>query len=209
MWLLLTFACDLQVASEDTVLYTLQKYLKSIRCPAEKSVAKQRLASLVRSQHLSQFWLTTLVVSEKADYLGLSSLEALLLLRSSKPAGSQVEPSEAAKLVPDAPASWALAQRTSKPVSSVSMTWNLDVSTVRKAVQLSMSSKRTVSEYSPNSTAPMGGLTFSFYAQCSAADGGCKIGMFATSTMCPLAATIPSALSSPQEGCTIRGPRAR
>ena len=52
----------LQVASEDTVLYTADVYVRKITDLPQRQTAQQLLAPLVRaqhlSQHLSQFWLS-------------------------------------------------------------------------------------------------------------------------------------------------------
>lgn len=151
------------------MLCTVHKYISTFKlmsCPDEQRAAKQRLAPLIRCQHLSQFWASTSVVSNKADSMAavLSSLRPqlsqLLMLRSSKP-GFACGPSEVAKLVTGAPASWALGKRISMPVSSVSSTWNVAVSALRRAACVSVlrqRSKRKVTEqeHSPSTTAPHG-----------------------------------------------------
>jgi hypothetical protein len=108
----------------------------------------------------------------------------LQLLRLKK--GCEINPAQVAASVTDAPASWALGKRVSRPVSSVSMTWNVSVGALRKAAQRSMHAmKHERHEHSYITTAPLGGLTFLLLAQCAADDAGCKIGMFAFSKDMP------------------------
>lgn len=177
--------------SEDTVLFTMQRYLSSISCPAKRCFAKQRLAPLVRCQHLSQFWLAASLKSQQAGSMVLSDLRPQLRQfkqpHAPKPGCTHVpvKALEEAELLSSAPASWALARRARKPVSSVDIMWELSISTLGKAAQRSVLAKQAVLEHSPTTTTPTHGLTVSLCAQCAAVDGGCEIGLFAVAQDVP------------------------
>ena len=76
----------LQVASEDTVLYTAQRYVDRYT-GEQRAHAQQLLAPLIRCPLLSRYWLTASVNSAKADTMLLAELrphlrELLLLLEA-------------------------------------------------------------------------------------------------------------------------------
>jgi hypothetical protein len=154
----------------------------------------KKLASLIRCQHLSQYWLlaSTVFPDDDAAVLGLAStglrkqLSKLLMLRCAAP-GLVLQPSNMQEWLPGAPASWGLGPRLSKPVSSVSFTWVLQVSKLKEAALRCVAEQRTVRLRSlPNVTPPLGGIAFRGLLICLAEDGGCKVGVYVE------AANIPS-----------------
>jgi hypothetical protein len=171
---------DVQVASEDTVLYTLQRYLLSC-AEAQQQHVRQVLVPLVRCQHLSQFWVVDAVATTKPTHTLTElrpQLMKLLMLRSAQP-GAVVQTSHLQQLLGGAPASWALGRRLSKPVASVSVTWDVSISTLQETAQGCVAEGMVKSMVSPVATAPLGGLAFEAFLHCTPADTGCKVGIFA------------------------------
>lgn len=70
--------CCPQVASEDTVLYTAQRYVDAVKDRQHWEAAKQQLATLIRCTHLSWFWLSAVALSVDAPTLLLSQQQAQL-----------------------------------------------------------------------------------------------------------------------------------
>ena len=101
---MVTMACAacLQVASEDTVLFTAQVYADKLREASlaivgslhGEQLAIDKLAPLVRCPHLSQFWLSASVLSDDAHDLLLQKqqpqVKRLLLLKLTKTTRFQV-----------------------------------------------------------------------------------------------------------------------
>lgn len=171
---------NMQVACEDTVLYTLQRYLST--CSQEQQQhARQVLAPLVRCQHLSQFWVVDAVASTKPTH-PLAELRPqlmkLLMLRNAQP-GAVVQTSDLQPLLAGAPASWTLGRQVGEPVASVSVTWGVSISTLQATTQLCVTDQKIKGMVSPAVTAPLGGLAFEIYLQCTPADAGCELGVFA------------------------------
>jgi hypothetical protein len=148
--------CDvhyvLQVASEDTVLYTAQSYVDNLAAAGRTVLhAVDRLAPLVRCPHLSQFWLSASVLSDDADKLLLRGLQhrlkRLLLLKQGVTAGSIVTAADiyANQDFPqDMPASWGLPVRDIQPpVNSAQLEWQIDVLDIISAAQASGSQQQT------------------------------------------------------------------
>jgi hypothetical protein len=173
-----------QVASEDTVLYTLQQFLGKYSRQQQRQHARQVLAPLVRCQHLSQFWLIEAVASTQPSALSaLAQLRPqvvkLLMLRSAQP-GVEVQASHLEHLLGGAPSSWALGQRSSRPVLSVSVTWSPGISTVRELAERCVAEQKTQKLAAVVATAPLGGLTFSLSLsfEFTGAETGCKVGVY-------------------------------
>jgi hypothetical protein len=82
-------------------------------------------------------------------------------------------------LLAGAPASWGLPRRALQPVSSVQVTWQLNVDDIRKSAQRSANANKPVSKSSPTSTPPIGGISFKIKLECSPKDdGSCQAGLF-------------------------------
>jgi hypothetical protein len=171
------------------MIWRFQHLLK----PPEQEKA-QKLASLIRCQHLSQYWLLASIVLpfDGAAVLGLAStdlrkqLGKLLMLRCAKP-GLVLQPSNLQEWLPGAPASWGLGARLSKPVSSVSFTWVLQVSKLKETALRCVAEQRAVRLTSlPDVSPPLGGIAFEGRVRCVAEDGGCKVGVFVGAANIPL-----------------------
>ena len=156
-----------QVASEDTVLYTVQQYMDNASDDKGTQQIQERLGPLIRCQHLSHYWLLLSAHSESAESMPLAKLQPqlkkLLMLRIAVPkATAVVLQSE----VPGAPSSWALGQRSIVPVSKVVLRWELDVSTLRDAAQRCAVEQKRQYLTSPGVTPPLGGLAFVISVGC-------------------------------------------
>lgn len=110
-----------QVASEDTVLYTAQRYVDNISDPVQHEHVVQQLAPLIRCQHLSLHWLATAVASQDAGRCVLAPLRPLLpkllmVASANHGKGSLMQNSKPLHDVSGAPASWLEPSRQIKPV---------------------------------------------------------------------------------------------
>jgi len=119
------------VASKDTVLFTAQQYVDAINDRQHWQAAEQQLAPLIRCLHLSSFWLSALAVSADAHKVLLLSkqrarLRQMLMLLQAEPT-LELTAAELERLLPGAPTSWGLPKRICKEVSSVQLTWRVDV----------------------------------------------------------------------------------
>lgn len=70
--------CRLQVASEDTVLYTVQEYHNRLTSDDKRSSVLVKLVPLIRCQHLSMFWLGAAVLSPQTYRLVINLLQPKL-----------------------------------------------------------------------------------------------------------------------------------
>lgn len=131
-----------QVATEDTVLFTAQAYADQPRrldAPHRQAVAQQ-LAQLIRCPHLSPFWLTAAARPTGQQLLLAALKEQLLELL----AFLQVYPTYADKgfnaaaserfkqLVPNAPSSWLEGRRQLCDIESVEVSWEVPVDDLRQ-----------------------------------------------------------------------------
>jgi hypothetical protein len=182
--------CDLllvntvvQVASEDTVLYTLCRYLDRLSA-AQREHARHVLAPLIRCQHLSQYWLTSALDSTHAtEYAVLADLHPLLMrllvLRSAQ-AGAVVQALDLQRLLPGSPPSWLLGPRISSRVSSVSVDWDLDISKLRETAQRCVAEGKLVKLMSHMTTPPLGGFSYKVGAVCRPVEAGAEVELFAS-----------------------------
>jgi len=154
----------------------------NITDPQQKQAAAQKLAPLIRCPHLSPFWLSASVLSEDAPKLLLNQLSKqvgeLTMAQHAQPGQPLKDPH---KLLPGAPASWALGKRASKPPSSVQVTWELEVSKLRQAAQDSARQQKTVQLSCPAAPPPLGGIAWGLLMQAGwdADKQGSLIGFYA------------------------------
>jgi hypothetical protein len=124
------------------VLYTAQKYVNRRIGAQQKEAAQQRLAPLIRCQHLSLYWLSAALHSQDAPKLllhGLAEQLKLMLVLRHSGVGSRLTAARLQRRIPGAPASWSLGKRASKQVSSVQVVWELEVSKVKETALRSSS----------------------------------------------------------------------
>lgn len=160
------YATLLQVASEDTVLYTAQQYVDNQPESCSKD-AKSKLAPLVRCPHLSHFWLSASVASSDAPKLLLSELRPQLrhLLLAQRPGltnditSTAVMKSEKLGGLSTAPASWLLPARKTKEVSSVQLQWVVELSAIKAAAVEAATSKKAKMSCAGTS-APLQGIVW-------------------------------------------------
>jgi hypothetical protein len=170
-----------QVVSEDTVLYTAQKYVDSQQGDEQQQAARQQLALLVRCPHLSPFWLSAAARSEESQLLLAPMRDQLLELLQCL----QVTPDLKAALlafkrwVPDQPASWLLGKRQLKAQRPAVVTWQLAVSDLKQYCEAAASSKGLSSHVSPDVTPPVQGCAYALQLQAQHVEAGVKVGMFA------------------------------
>jgi hypothetical protein len=169
---------SLQVASEDTVLYTAQRYVNNTK-GTQKELARQQLAPLIRCPRLSRYWQSASVNSTKAGdtYMLLAELRPLLqrlLLVLDGQSDYTVLGKDLKKggVFEGAPSSWVLGRRARKKVRSVQLVWQLDVGELRQAAQRSASEQAKVMLRSPCASPPLGGVCFGAMLSCRPWKGG-------------------------------------
>jgi hypothetical protein len=136
----------MQVASEDTVLYTAQAYVDKLKADslgsADIQLVQSKLAALVRCTQLSLLWCAASALADNTPEQLLvgqqAHLRQLLLLQVSagKCTAEQIK-----AIIPSAPASWLLGPRTIKQVSSVQVVWSVDVSAIKQTAQAAATSR--------------------------------------------------------------------
>lgn len=146
------------------MLFTCQAYLNKMPRNRQRQ-AQARLAPTIRCQHLSYMWLSAAALAETVSaewrYLDQdedipvlnscqASLQQLLLLRHAEPRFEELRPKLKELLPADAPESWVLPRRISRPVSSVSMTWALDINSLRDAALRSSQKSRCLAQTPPH-----------------------------------------------------------
>jgi hypothetical protein len=203
-----------QVASEDTVLYTARQYISNLD-GEQYDQAQQQLARVTRCPHLSRFWLSGSVNSAEADDMLLADLQTqlrqLLLLRDAqeKYHVQAADLQEGGWLI-GAPPSWTLGCRVIKPVSSVQLVWHLNVSELRDAARRSAAKQCFVRLVSPEVSPPLGGIDFGMPCFCVFGDEGVKLGLHYGPTNLPKEMTCMGTFTSDVEGygtCTYALPK--
>lgn len=173
----------LQVASEDTVLYTARQYVGELEDDEQWNRAQQLLAPLVRCPHLSRYWLSGEFHAADEDETLLSGLRShmkqLLLLRDVQgDFNVKAANLQEGGLLAGAPPSWALGCRVSKPVSRVKLVWQLDICELRDAAHRCAADGCTVELCSPTVTPPLQGTEFSMSLECDSEEGGVGISLY-------------------------------
>jgi hypothetical protein len=182
----------LQVASEDTVLYTAQRYVVRFR-GEQRAHAERLLAPLIRCPHLSRYWLAGSVNSTTADSMLLAELRPhlrrLLMLVEAQPgytvSSTDLREGGLSQRLAGAPASWALRRRESKPAVSTDMVWRLDVSQLRDAARRCAAEQREMVMVSPAVAPPLGGIGFGLQLIFGYEDGGVTLGFDCVPTTLP------------------------
>lgn len=160
----------LQVASEDTVLYTAQAWINhSFRVTS----LKKEIAELIRCPQLSNFWLSASVLAQNAGDQLLQPLNSrvtqLQLLRLTVPDypcyGYSIR-----QAIPDAPVSWSCGPRRHSEVCSVSCSWQVDVSTIRQAALASVQQRALQILPCDTTTPPFAGLAWSMELLCKSVE---------------------------------------
>lgn len=204
--------CCLQVASEDTVLYTAQRYVNALKDRQHREAARQQLAPLIRCQHLSPFWFSAAAVSSAPNLLLIqqqAQLRQLLMLRQAYPT-IELSAAQLEELLPGSPSSWGLSQRVNKEVSNVQLVWNVDIEEIRAAARSSVNQPKIISLFS-ECAPPLGGVAFRpvLDVEWDAAKGGSTVDLSAVPQNVPQDAfyTYSFSLSvpkgSPKHACFI------
>jgi hypothetical protein len=191
---LLLSSDQLQVPSEDTVLYTAKQYLKAQTKDSSTAAAKASLARLVRAPQLSRFALScaALPANSGEGLLG-AYVQQLRELLSLKHLASSWELGTALKREFDAaPASWQLGPRQIKPLDDgVSVEWRLPVEQLKQDCRDSFAQQTAVRIFSTGST-PSGVVAWRLIVYCQQVAGGIQVGLFAG----PVQADTPAGIFS-------------
>jgi hypothetical protein len=149
---------------------------------ATKQHIQERLGPLIRCQYISQYWLLLSVLSDDAGSMPLAQLrpqlKQLLTVRSAKVGAADAEVHAE---IEDAPPSWILCRRSTASVSTVQLTWELDIGALREVAQHCAAAQKKSVLTSPGVTAPLGGMAFEMQIACEPEEGSSavKIGVFA------------------------------
>lgn len=210
---------QLQLYSEDTVLYTAARYV--IAQPDEQQPeARKQLSALVRAPQLSYFQLGAQAVSDDETATSLMQLHKPLLQQvlALKHLGS-FNGADVARLLPAAPVSWQLPARQILPakLKEVKMVWQVPVSGLVSAYDDCRATKHDVSLFSESVTAPISGMAWKLRLCCTwdAAGKGVKIGVFSLPAWCPRGVIYrhfckmggPGAVQRPTFNCVIMFPK--
>ena len=172
-------------------MFFAQAYVQ-LGATGSQQQAVDRLAPLVRCPHLSQHWLSALVLSDDADKLLLRGLQPqlkrLLLLKPACSTATGLSAADIERGIPGVPASWLLPVRDITPVASVEIEWEVNVTAIRQAAEDSAACQGTTSLTSPTSSSPLGGVRWGITLQCSwdAREQGSKVGLFANGASLPI-----------------------
>eukprot|EP00775_Hariotina_reticulata_P012868 gene12868-12994_t len=188
---------QLKADSEDTVLYTAQRYLIA-QPPGQQDAVRQGLAPLIRcpllcglqlaahsgwncliQQHRHNQYdeiLEQVCRQNHVGSIGFYSVLTPLLSRVRQLAQLQRLPRPLPQLlkaikrdIGDAPASWHLGQRQSSSIlqPEVSVTWKLPIDDLKAACKKCRQLKLSVSLISPDVSAQMGGVAWGLLCKCS------------------------------------------
>lgn len=180
-------------ATEETVLYTAQAYIRAQQDQQQRETAQQQLAHLIRCPHLSLAWLTAALRSADGSYILEPFKEQVGMLLSflhvqqgSSFSGSAFK----AVAAPDTPASWYLGPRTSPSQGagyggwgrqpqflSTTLKWDLPISDLKEACIKAAATSQTV-EHSPHVSPPMRGVAYKVVATASNTDSGVQVGLY-------------------------------
>jgi hypothetical protein len=192
---LLLSADQLQVLSEDTVLYTAAKYVAAQgkgKLDDAAAAAKAALAPLVRAPQLSSFALSTAAIAaDSSEYLLGGYAQQLRFLIHLHGKASVTEVIDMLHKFAG-PSSWLLKERelVSSAGGGVRLEWRLAVEELRRACRNSCEQQKIVSLRSDHS-APLGGVGWYMQVECRQQDGGTVVGLFAG----------PFKFDMPQGGC--------
>jgi hypothetical protein len=200
---LLLSSDQLRVASEDTVLYVAQRFLSiydhSVDEEQPDYLAKLKLmekvqkalAPLVRVPHLSLFALSCAALGggSLSDYVQplevyMAQVRGLLSMRQ---VAAEEQVAASLDRLGDTPASWRLGPCQIRPLADgVRLGWRLPVEQLRQACRDSFEQQKGLDIFSPESSAPMGGLSWLLMVSCWQEGGGTVVGFFAGPRMlCP------------------------
>jgi hypothetical protein len=182
---LLLSSDQLQVASEDTVLYTAQEVVDELgeepgrQAAALEAAATAALAPLVRVPQLSSLAIWCVVCDIEALLSGYA--EQLKRLQALHRVASQAEVVAAVDSFQDPPASWRLGPRQHiRPLADgVKLEWRLPIDRLKQACRDSFSKDGVVTFDLPCNTPPLGGLAWELSVHCKQRDGGTIVGLFA------------------------------
>jgi hypothetical protein len=177
----LLFSSDqLRLPSEDTVLYTAKQYVWEQVLADDEAAAKAVLAQLVRAPQLSLFALscTALAANSDEQLLGAYAKQSRALLSFKRIAPDQELVAAEVADWQDAPSSWRLGPRQTRPLADgVRLEWRLPVEHLKQACRDSFAQQEDVQIRSPNS-APLGGVGWQLCVVCAQEEGGTVLGLF-------------------------------
>jgi hypothetical protein len=160
---------QVQVASEDTVLFTAQQFSDRLDCEDARTSARLALAQLIRCQHLSTYWLSAVHVAREPDRLLFCSLKQELgLLLGMRLADRQYipTPTDIRSQLQGAPASWGLPERDLRSLNRVTLSAFFSISRIQARVQL-CADRKTEQCSIRLKTPPLGGVSFVLMQFCN------------------------------------------
>lgn len=180
---LLLSADQLQVDSEDTVLYTAVQYVKAQRHDEKVAAAKRDLPALIRCHYLSKCCLSAVALSTGLSHILHSykgQLQQLLALRLLSPYRIIRRVRD---IIKDAPAAWLLPARSYIKVPTVSVKWGVDMEELCRCSKDCCELKKEQTLGGP-ATPPKAGLGWKpvlVFTPCGpdeAEVGSCRLGLY-------------------------------
>jgi hypothetical protein len=168
---LLLASDQLRVASEDTVLYTANKYVAAVPHGHTPSFWAA-LAKLIRAPHLSGTMLSAQALSSSSPHMLLSYYSTTGLLKQlisfRLAMSSAVVPASVLSQITGAPAAWRLSKRQIVPSDGVRLVWRLPVEQLAQACRDSFAAGyRKVVISCAVGSAPLGGVSWLLQLTCS------------------------------------------
>lgn len=178
---LLLSSDQLQVPSEDIVLYTAQEYVVQQRKEPVRGAARSALAGLVRAPHLSDGMLHHAALSDDNEALlmgeYLKQLRHLLLLRRTLMDRAGVDFQDGLTRMQGIPKSWQLGQRQQVPMLAASVVWRIPVQHLKQTSQQAFTDKKAMYLYSPN-TPPISGFDWKLQLSFQVVEKGVQLGVY-------------------------------
>lgn len=172
---------DLQVTTEDTVLFTAQQYVSAQQVTEQQQAASEQLALLVRCPYLSPCWLTAGARARQSELLLALLKEHLLNLLACVQLAQNSELSAERMrraILPTAPRSWLQGPRQLKAeVESVQVTWRLSISQIRQVCQEAAATHTMVQVHSPEQTPPIRGTAYQLVCSAKPVGSGVTLGI--------------------------------
>lgn len=178
---LLLSSDQLQVPSEDIVLYTAQRYLDAQEQEDEyvRARVQSALAELVRAPHLSDVMLHRAVLCTDSSKLlmggYLTQLAHLLPLKLESTARGTCRAPKAVAGIKGIPAGWLLGQRQLVPATAGTVDWTLSVQQLKAACKEAYATQTPFRWRCPGWSAPVSGFAWALALDCRVDAGGVVI----------------------------------
>jgi hypothetical protein len=187
---LLLSSDQLQVAAEDTVLYTAYQYIAAQRTRDQQSAAKAALAATLRAPPLSLANVAGQTNSNAVYRLLSGYSEQMTVLHSLKKAArvSAMQRS-ALEQIAAVPAAWLSTRRFVPSSDGVQLVWRLPIWELAQACRDSFTTGAPIVEFSPSHSPPLCGASWVIELSCTQQErdgvNGTAVGLYVHQNMNP------------------------